>query len=239
MSSADEPSDGQPAFVKESLEALRQRSQWVCWNTEGKPVHPHSGETVDEDDSGTSLDVAKREFNKSDYEGLGFLLQPGDEITGIRLLNGVSENSDGLDVEEWAGEVIQRVDSYAEISVSGGDILMLAEGEIPEGPFESDKVEFTSAGPIPISGNSANGFETIHSRQRKLESVFTDFNQYESPEDEEVEEEVAEEDEAINEDITLADVRETVRGISVLPQMFTDCSRFLVSDCVVSDCLSL
>src|SRR5689334_15426881 len=104
-------------------------ARWVCWRNEmrnGKktkvPYSPHGGEAKADDPQtwNTRSAAEARARNLVNGQGGGIGIELGDLGDGTSL-GGVdldSCSSEG-EVKPWAMEVIQRLDSYTEISPSG------------------------------------------------------------------------------------------------------------------------
>src|SRR5512133_1517063 len=123
--------------IPDELKSLRQ---WVCYRIEerdGKPTKipyrtdragrgnaksndPSTWHTFDE----VMEAVAKP---KNRFDGIGFILSESDPYVFIDL-DHVVENGE---LEPWARELIERVDSYTEYSQSGSGIHIIARAKKP------------------------------------------------------------------------------------------------------------
>ena len=129
-------------------DALTARDQWICWRGEerdGKvtkvPVDPRSGEYASTTDptTWTSVEAALVSVEPAKADGIGFVFTEDDPIVGVDLDDCRDPESGTL--EEWARDIIIRLDSYAEVSPSGTGVHVLAEGELPDGRSRSGDVE--------------------------------------------------------------------------------------------------
>lgn len=155
-------------------------AQWVCWRAtdDGKEaVNPTTGKAIDSLSEGVTFDEAKRAVDDSNYEGLAFVVREDSNLIGIRLLDAINEVSDQCSVDDWAEELIKIIDSYTEVGPAEDSILILAEGSLPSDEFESEQVQLTSEGIVPITGNSLESFTRIHSRQREIGSLYDEYNE--------------------------------------------------------------
>ena len=123
------------------LTAFQDEDCWLCWRSEESdgdkkprkvPVDPQTGEWADATDSEvwTDYETAQTyyEKNKSDIAGLGIALG-FEDLVGVDLDN--CRDPETGDVESWAVEIVETLDSYAEVSPSGTGLHILVEGALP------------------------------------------------------------------------------------------------------------
>ncbi|WP_227134359.1 phage NrS-1 polymerase family protein [Halorubellus salinus] len=124
--------------------ALREYPQWVCWRAQernGKltkvPIDPHtrSFASVSDPDTWTHYELAAGVANIED--GLGFVFTDDDPFLGVDLDDC---RTDG-ELTAWARDIVDRLDSYTEISPSGEGVHVLIEGDIPSTKSRRDNVE--------------------------------------------------------------------------------------------------
>ena len=129
-------------------DALTARDQWVCWRREerdGKttkvPVEPSTGEyaSTTDPDTWTDFETALEEIDTTDADGVGFVFTDHDSLVGIDLDD--CRDPDSGTIDDWARDIVTRLDSYTEVSPSGTGVHVLAEGELPEGRSRSGDVE--------------------------------------------------------------------------------------------------
>ncbi|SEU14672.1 hypothetical protein [Natrinema hispanicum] len=129
-------------------EELRDRDQWVCWKEEprdGKPtkipVTPGSGAFASSTDPETwaSFETALEYADTGNADGIGFVFTDDDPIVGVDLDDCRDPASD--DVDDTAQDVIERLDSYTEISPSGTGFHVLIKGELPDGRNRRGSIE--------------------------------------------------------------------------------------------------
>ena len=119
---------------------LKDLRQWVCYRIEerhGKPTKipyrtdragrgnaksndPSTWHTFDE-----VVEAAAKPINK--FDGIGFVLSESDPYVFIDLDHVVADG----EIEPWAREAIERVDSYTEYSQSGTGIHIIARAKKP------------------------------------------------------------------------------------------------------------
>ncbi|MFA9417945.1 hypothetical protein [Natrinema sp. HArc-T2] len=129
-------------------EELRERDQWVCWKEEprdGKPtkipVTPGSGAFASSTDPETwaSFETALEYAGTENADGIGFVFTDDDPIVGVDLDDCRDPESD--DVDDTALDIIERLDSYTEISPSGTGFHVLIRGELPDGRNRRGSIE--------------------------------------------------------------------------------------------------
>ncbi|MEZ6100263.1 MAG: hypothetical protein R3E01_14940 [Pirellulaceae bacterium] len=116
-------------------ECLRQLPQWVAWKyvtRDGKPtkapVNARTGALADSTDAGTwsTFDealVACRQDQS--LAGLGFVFAEGDPYCGVDLDDCI--DPDRGELKPWATSIVERLDSYTEISPSGTGVKVFVE----------------------------------------------------------------------------------------------------------------
>src|SRR5215207_9094389 len=119
---------------------IRDLRQWLCWRTEerdGKPTKvpysPLTGEKANSTDPETwaSYEEAVSAYREHGYDGIGFVFTPEDDLCGVDL-DGCLDPETG-EIESWAQEIIEELNSYTEISPSGRGIHVLLRGSLPAG----------------------------------------------------------------------------------------------------------
>lgn len=185
--STDSGSHAAPQFDEARVPlALRERSQWVCWQyvtRDGKPtkvpIDARTGRRAKTNDSTTwgSFDDALMAWRRNArYAGIGFVFTAEDQFTGIDLDGCIDD--DGKPVPE-ARRIVEEFDSYTEISPSGYGVKLIIVGKKPEGArcrtkkvdgFE--EIEIYSTGRyFTITGCSVDGTpRSIEERQTQLDA---------------------------------------------------------------------
>lgn len=127
---------------------LRRRPQWVLWRLEDRgdgptkvPYSPRGGRAKSTDlmTWGTFEEAM---LALGHFDGLGFMFCSGDPYTGVDL-DGCRDPETG-DIEPWAAEIIEAMDSYAEVSPSGTGVHIIAKGKVPA-PLKRLRIEIYSA----------------------------------------------------------------------------------------------
>jgi len=132
---------------------LTDLEQWICWREDerdGKPTkvpikpYPTSGTAfASATDPGTwrafETAVAYHRESSTRTDGVGFVFDPEERIVGVDLDHCRDANTEKL--EPWAAAIVDRLDSYTEVSPSGTGIHVLVEGELPPGRNRRGDVE--------------------------------------------------------------------------------------------------
>jgi hypothetical protein len=105
------------------------------------------------------------------YEGIGFVFTPEDDLCGVDLDKCLDPETGEL--EGWAREVIEELNSYTEISPSGKGVHVLVRATLPEGRNRKGRFEAYDRGRyFTVSGKHLPGTpQTIESRQEELRAV--------------------------------------------------------------------
>ena len=150
---------------------------WRSEERNGKPTKvpysPLTGERASSKDSETwvSYEEAVRVCKEHGYGGIGFVFTPEDDLCGVDL-DGCLDPVSG-EIEGWAQEVIEELDSYTEISPSGTGVHVLVRAELPEGRNRKARFETYDRGRyFAMTGKHFAGTpKTIQSRQEQLENI--------------------------------------------------------------------
>jgi hypothetical protein len=154
--------------------------QWLCWRQEermGKltkiPYSPVTGDRASSTnpETWTCYQEALRACKEQGYGGIGFVFTPEDNLCGVDL-DGCLNPETG-EVEGWAQEIIDELDSYTEISPSGTGVHILVIGELPEGRNRKGRFETYDRGRyFTVTGKHLSGTpQSIESRQEELHGV--------------------------------------------------------------------
>ena len=167
-------------------DTLTSREQWLCWRAEerdGKqtkiPVDPASGEFASTTDPDTWSDFssARERVTSTATEavGVGFVFTDDDPIVGVDLDDcRIPETGKS---REWATDIIDRLDSFTEISPSGTGYHVLVEGTLPEGRNRKGDVElYETARFFTVTGDHVEGTpKTIRERKQALRAVHREY----------------------------------------------------------------
>ena len=128
---------------------LTRLSQWVTWSgtigANGKtgkiPIDPKSGKHAKSNDPATwaSFGEALSFCRKQSLPGVGFMFSDNDEIVGIDLDHCIDPETGVID--DKAKRIVDRLNSYSEISPSGKGLHIFVKGSLPEGKNRNGNVE--------------------------------------------------------------------------------------------------
>jgi len=178
MSESTPTGDGLP-------ETLTTHDQWLCWRAEerdGKmtkvPVDPNSGQFASTTDSSTWSDfrtARERVVASPDLDGLGFVFADSDSIVGVDLDDcRIPETGK---TREWATDIIDRLDSFTEVSPSGTGYHVLVEGSLPDGRNRKGDIElYETARFFTVTGDHVDDTpKTVESREETLKAVHEEY----------------------------------------------------------------
>jgi len=169
-------------------EVMKLRRQWVCWQLQfenGKwkkvPVDPKTGRFASPTDPsswGTFAEAWKyyQWHKKQGIGGVGFVFTETDPFAGVDL-DKCRDPETGV-IQPWALEIVERLNSYTEISPSGKGLHIIVFGVLPPGQRKVGDVEmydgrhyFTITG--QRLGNSTG--KLVESRPKELHLVHARF----------------------------------------------------------------
>lgn len=120
-------------------QSLRACAQWACWTyihrngTKTKcPINPRTGRAASSTDPSTwaTFEQAVTAFQCSQrLAGVGFVFSADDAFAGIDLDNCIDARTG--DVKPWARSILDRLDSYSEISPSGKGVKVFVLASNP------------------------------------------------------------------------------------------------------------
>ncbi|WP_423746030.1 hypothetical protein V5735_13105 (plasmid) [Haladaptatus sp. SPP-AMP-3] len=165
---------------------LRQRDQWVCWkkkHRDGKatkiPVTPETGvfASSTDADTWTDFETALDYVTTGAADGIGFVFAEDDPIVGVDLDD--CRNPESGDVDDTALDIIERLDSYTEVSPSGTGYHVLIKGELPEGRNRRGNIElYDKARFFTVTGDHVEETPTrVARRQDALVAIHREYVQ--------------------------------------------------------------
>ena len=130
-------------------ETLREREQWICWRYKWDadrdewtkvPVDAENGgfASSTDPDTWTSFGAAVgcHEDGSTNTDGVGFVFDEDGMVTGIDLDD--CRDPDSGDLEDWAGELLDDVPTFTDVSPSGTGLHLYGLGFVPDGGNRGD-----------------------------------------------------------------------------------------------------
>lgn len=159
---------------------LKDRPQWVCFRHDKTPVNPRTGKNAKADKPETWSDFAQAvkhyEAHKGNgISGIGYEFSFYDPYCGVDLDK--CRDPETGEIEPWAAAIIERLNSYTEISPSGRGVHILVKSSLPPGgPRRKDKVEMYDVGRyFTMTGaHIPETPPTIQDRQEELTALHTE-----------------------------------------------------------------
>ncbi len=120
-----------------AIRELRRHRQWVGWHyveRDGKPtkppLNPHTGFGASHSNPSTwgTFGEASRLAERRKLPGIGFVLAPNDDFSGIDLDD--CRDPETGEIEFWAQKIIRFGETYAEVSPSGAGLRLILRGKI-------------------------------------------------------------------------------------------------------------
>lgn len=152
---------------------LRELEHWVCWNESKIPYQP-CGKPAKANDSSTwsDFETCCNAVREGRFKGVGF--QFGDSgYVGIDL-DGCVDAGGALD--SVATDIMNTVDGYTEISMSGRGLHIIARGSLPHGSRRKDNIEMYDSGRyFALTGTCISGDGDIPDRTDEIRRVHAKY----------------------------------------------------------------
>jgi putative DNA primase/helicase len=160
---------------------LKARPQWVVWRQEERegqptkipyqPRDPKKKASSTNPDTWGTFEQALSMAQTNGFHGIGYVFSPQENHAGVDLDH--CRNPGTGVIEPWAREIIDRLQSYTEISPSGCGVHILIRGTVPPGGNKKGKVEmYSQARYFTTTGHQLEGTPTtIEARQTELEAL--------------------------------------------------------------------
>jgi putative DNA primase/helicase len=183
------PRPARPPLFPDRIPAeLKGHRRWLVWRYElrGQPgkwtkppfnaVTGHAADTTDPTSWGTFED-ALAAYERGGWDGIGFALGPGNgdpaDFVALDLDKCIDPQTEQF--QAWAAEVVETLNTYAELSPSGRGIRLIARGEKPgpkcrKGGFEMyDRDRYVTLTGCRLDSAPA----TVEPRQGALDAVYS------------------------------------------------------------------
>jgi putative DNA primase/helicase len=117
--------------------ALRRVPQWLVWRfverngrTTKVPFNSRTGRAADVRDAAawSTYSTARRACRAGGYTGIGFAFTRHDPFCGIDLDHAIDGHGNPL---AWAGPIVRRLATYAEVSPSGRGVKLFCRATLP------------------------------------------------------------------------------------------------------------
>ncbi len=174
------------AIERNCPSCLRERNQWVAWKyveRGGKPtkapVNPHDGSLASSTDAttwGTFAQAIEACRRNSALAGVGFVFTADDPYCGVDLDDSLDESTGEL--KPWAQQIVDRLDSYTEISPSGSGLKVFIKANKPGSrcrkAYEDGEVEIYDRDRFfTVTGNRLPSIPAeVNLRQESLDFVY-------------------------------------------------------------------
>jgi putative DNA primase/helicase len=161
---------------------LRLRAQWVVWRTEQRdgeatkvpyrPAQPERRASSSDVNSWGTFAQALAVLEQGKADGLGFAFSADDPYTGIDL-DKCRDPETGL-LEAEAAAVVQRLDSYSEVSPSGTGVHVILRATVPGQRRRRGSIEMYDSGRFfTVTGAHVTGTPaTVEPRQEELHRLY-------------------------------------------------------------------
>lgn len=165
---------------------LRERAQWVCWEyveRDGRwtkcPISPTKGGRASSTDAATwgTFDQAVAACQAAGLEGVGFVFSADDPFAGVDLDKCIDPTTGQPKV--WAQAILDRFDSYSEISPSGAGVKIFVRAAKP-GPrcktgYEDGAIEMYDRDRFfTLTGQSVHDPpKDVEERQAAVDALYT------------------------------------------------------------------
>lgn len=174
-------------------EELSKLPRWVCFRLEERdrkltkiPVNFLTGGQAMSNNPSTwgtfqqAVEAAQKGYvttragSAISVNGIGFMFN-GDGLLGVDLDHGRDPETGEL--QDWAKDIIQELDSYTEVSQSGSGIHIICRGKLPVGKRRQGNVEMYSIGRyFVMTGNVLDdAHTTIENRTEQLAVVHAKY----------------------------------------------------------------
>ncbi|WP_416838720.1 hypothetical protein [Haloferax sp. DFSO52] len=158
---------------------LCERAQWVGWRTQTRggdetkvPLDVSGGYASATDRATwTTFDEALAYAEDGTADGVGFVFTDDDPYVGIDLDK--CRDSETGEPEEWAQMIIERLDSYTEVSPSGTGYHVIVKGDLPPDGNRTGNLElYAHSRFFTVTGDRVDGTPTeVAARTDELTAI--------------------------------------------------------------------
>ncbi len=132
-----------------SYAALQEYPQWVVWRREVRdsketkiPYRADGKGRASSTDAKTwaTYQAACDAYAAGEYDGIGFVFTQNDPFTGVDLDK--CRNPQTGEIKAWAQAIVDRLNSYTEITPSSTGLHVIIKGKLPPGGNRRGNIEF-------------------------------------------------------------------------------------------------
>jgi primase-polymerase (primpol)-like protein len=156
---------------------LLSRGQWVVWRREDRgdkatkvpytAVDPSRPASSTDPSTWATVDEALASCHAAD--GLGYVFAPDDPFVGVDLDDCIDESGE---LEPWAAEIVEALDSYTERSPSGRGLHVFVRGRLGGSRRRHGRFEVYDQGRyFATTGERVGTRDTVEERQAELDDV--------------------------------------------------------------------
>jgi putative DNA primase/helicase len=190
LSQATAPERPKPLPVRDENvpKELKARPQWVGWQYEydanrqswlKPPYNPTTQQRANPRDPATWTSFGEAYAAAAEYgwDGIGFVFSADDSYAGIDLDDCRDPQTGQL--QSWAVAIVQRLDSYTEVSPSGSGVKIFLQGVLPSGRQRRDNIElYDRQRYFTVTGQHLPGTPTtLQARQDALKALYDEIFQ--------------------------------------------------------------
>lgn len=159
---------------------MKTPPNWVCYRLENRngqskptkvPYNPITGDLAKANDSATwtDYDTCVAAVERGEHAGIGF--EFATPFVGVDLDH--CRNSETGEIDDWAQEIIDHLNSYTEASPSGTGVHIIMAGSLPPGRRRMGPVEmYDSARFFTVTGNHMDGSPlSVEERSHELREL--------------------------------------------------------------------
>lgn len=161
---------------------LKDLRQWVCWRLETRdegratkvPVDPKTlgaASTTNPETWSSCVEAILATSKNSRLMGIGFVFTENDPYTGIDIDDCRDSKTGTIGI--WAQELIDKLDSYTEVSPSGTGVKIIVNAQLPGAVRRRNKIEmYSEKRYFTMTGEVVGERYEIEERQRQLSEVY-------------------------------------------------------------------
>jgi primase-polymerase (primpol)-like protein len=163
----------------QALEELSQYIQWVIWEYDRErkkiPISPHNWGPASSTNPATWGSYEHALEGAGRHKQVGFVVTSEDEYCGIDLDNCVHDG----EVAAWAWEIVQRFDSFTQVTPSNRGLRIWIKGRKPgancKKKLENGTVELYERDRFFTFTDSVFHGDSIEARQEELERFYKEL----------------------------------------------------------------